>query len=402
MSRAEELRHALVDAIIKGHERQGLTMRGEVERALRKVPRELFTPGISLEEAYEDTAIITKRREDGTNISSVSAPYLIAEMLGQLGEVRGRSVLEVGSGGYNAALLRELVGTDGAVTTVDIDSDVTGRARACLDAAGYDDVKVVCADAEFEIEPGRTYDAIIVTVGTWDIPPAWISRLADGCTLVVPLRTLGMTRSWELRRAGDRLVSRSQLLCGFVPVQGAGASEGRNIHLGEGVDLWLDEAEGIDADQLGGVLSQPRAEAWSGVTVPAGRLSSDLDMWLATHLPGFALMVARQEAIDSGLVTPSWRFGTPALVDGPTLAYRSRLRADEDRTAFEYGAYAHGPAAGALAERLTEQIRAWDEAGRPSPTLHVYPIGTPEADLPHGHVLTKRHNRVVITWPPVR
>lgn len=41
-----------------------------------------------------------------------------------------------GSGGYNAALLRELVGPSGSVTTVDIDSDVTDRATACLTAAG--------------------------------------------------------------------------------------------------------------------------------------------------------------------------------------------------------------------------------------------------------------------------
>jgi protein-L-isoaspartate(D-aspartate) O-methyltransferase len=60
-SRADELRHALVDKIIEGHEKQGFTMRGDVERALRKVPRELFTPGVSLEEAYEDTAIVTRR-----------------------------------------------------------------------------------------------------------------------------------------------------------------------------------------------------------------------------------------------------------------------------------------------------------------------------------------------------
>lgn len=41
----------------------------------------------------------------------------------------GLNVLEIGSGGYNAALLRELVGDSGSVTTVDIDKDVTDRRR---------------------------------------------------------------------------------------------------------------------------------------------------------------------------------------------------------------------------------------------------------------------------------
>lgn len=96
-------------------------------------------------------------------------------MLGQAanaveGGLLGRHVLEIGSGGVNAALLHELFGPAGSVTTVDIDSDVTDRVTACLAAAGYDDVTVVCADADQPIDHGRSYDLIIVTVGAWDIP----------------------------------------------------------------------------------------------------------------------------------------------------------------------------------------------------------------------------------------
>src|SRR5262245_5355891 len=109
-----DLRQAMVERLAADHQGKGLTLRPEVEAAMRAVPRELFTPGISVEEAYENTAVVTKRLPSGVNISSVSAPFLIAEMLGQaadaLGGLEGRHVLEVGSGGYNAALLRELVG----------------------------------------------------------------------------------------------------------------------------------------------------------------------------------------------------------------------------------------------------------------------------------------------------
>ncbi|WP_238428032.1 methyltransferase, FxLD system [Frankia nepalensis] len=400
-TRAEDLRNALVDKIVAGHVRQGLTMRAEVERALRKVPRELFTPGVPLEEAYRDGAVITKRSADGVNLSSVSAPYLIAEMLGQ---AKGRHVLEIGSGGYNAALLREIAGPGGSVLTVDIDQEVTDRARACLDTAGYSDVEVVCADAEFEIEPGRGFDLIEVTVGAWDIPPAWISQLAEGGTLVVPLRTLGMTRSWALRRAGNHLVSTSNLLCGFVPMQGEGASKGRSVPLGDGVTLWLNEhQQDIDGDPVAAVFSQERHEARSGVTVPSGRLSADLDLWLATHLPNFGLMITELAAIDNGLVVPSWRFGTPAFVDGATLAYRGKLRqVDDTTTEFEYVVYAHGPDAARLAEQMADQIRAWDRAGRPTSTLCVFSIGTPDADLPDGMVLDKKHTRLVFTWPTAK
>jgi protein-L-isoaspartate(D-aspartate) O-methyltransferase len=77
-------------------------MRPEVQDAFRAVPRELFTPGVPLEEAYRaDHAVVTKRVGDEV-VSSVSAPWLIAEMLGQAadavdGGLRGRRVLEVGS-----------------------------------------------------------------------------------------------------------------------------------------------------------------------------------------------------------------------------------------------------------------------------------------------------------------
>src|SRR6185437_2716232 len=96
---ANSLRAAMVDQLIDDHAGKGLTMRPEVEAALRAVPRHLFTPDAPLDEAYRaDHAVITKRAGDET-VSSVSAPWLIAEMLGQgadsVGGLRGR-VLEIG------------------------------------------------------------------------------------------------------------------------------------------------------------------------------------------------------------------------------------------------------------------------------------------------------------------
>jgi protein-L-isoaspartate(D-aspartate) O-methyltransferase len=109
-----------------------------VERAVRAVPRHLFTADASLEHAYAaDEAVVLKQDTAGVAQSSVSAPALVAMMLEQAVVRPGDRVLEIGSGGYNAALLAELVGPSGAVTTVDIDPEVTGRAARCLTAAGY-------------------------------------------------------------------------------------------------------------------------------------------------------------------------------------------------------------------------------------------------------------------------
>ncbi|MFC7650489.1 methyltransferase domain-containing protein [Streptosporangium lutulentum] len=70
-------------------------------------------------------------------------------MLEQLDVQPGLRVLEIGAGtGYNAALVAELAGSEGQVTTVDIGADIVAGARRGLAAAGYDRVRVVHGDGE--------------------------------------------------------------------------------------------------------------------------------------------------------------------------------------------------------------------------------------------------------------
>ena len=148
--------------------------------AFQAVPRHLFVPHAPLDRAYADDVVLMKRNEAGIAISSVSQPSIVALMLEQAGIRSGDHVLEIGSGGYNAALMRELAGPKGSVTTVDIDPEVTDRAREVLTAAGYDDVRVVRADGEFGVPEGAPYDRIVVTVTAWDIATAWIDQLRPG------------------------------------------------------------------------------------------------------------------------------------------------------------------------------------------------------------------------------
>ncbi|WP_405104082.1 methyltransferase domain-containing protein [Micromonospora sp. NBC_01412] len=84
----------------------------------------------------------------------------------------GARVLEIGSGGYNAALIAEVVGPHGAVASIDINPGVIAHARAVLDTAGYPQVQVETADAMAGWPGAAPYDAIIVTVEASDLPPA--------------------------------------------------------------------------------------------------------------------------------------------------------------------------------------------------------------------------------------
>jgi len=118
---AGDLRAAMVDGIAARHEALGLVLAAEVRRALLAVPRHLFAESdADLRAAYADQPIVTKRDERGVSLISVSAPWLQAMMIGQAGVAPGMRVMEIGSGGYNAALLREVVGGSGSVTTVDV------------------------------------------------------------------------------------------------------------------------------------------------------------------------------------------------------------------------------------------------------------------------------------------
>lgn len=79
--RAAELRAQLVDVLTA----EGSVRTKEVEVAFRAVPRHLFAPEVSLEDAYADDIVRTKRDENGVTVSSVSAPWLQATMLEQAG-----------------------------------------------------------------------------------------------------------------------------------------------------------------------------------------------------------------------------------------------------------------------------------------------------------------------------
>jgi protein-L-isoaspartate(D-aspartate) O-methyltransferase len=399
---AKALRAAMVERI-KDHQRTlGAPLPPRIEHALTVVPRHLFTPGTRLEAAYGDGAVITKTDACGVNLSSVSAPPTIAGMLAQLAVEPGQRVLEIGSGGYNAALLAELVGPEGEVTTMDIDAEVLDRARQCLDRAGYGRVRTVCGDGMFGAPDFGPYDRLIVTVGAEDIPASWINQLTPQGRMVVPLRTRALMRSWALERAGDRLVSRSHLMCGFVPMQGVGSHQRARVDLqGAAVTLWADQSPGVNASVLEEALSSPQVQAWSGVTRRRGEPFGDLDLWLATTLAGACVLTATQDAVERGLVAPSWRLGTPALVDGASLAYRAKQRpVGDDGGTFELGAFAHGPDAQRLASLLAERFAVWDSQvrGRLRPQMEVHPPDANDVDLPRGCVVDRPHSRIVLSW----
>jgi protein-L-isoaspartate(D-aspartate) O-methyltransferase len=280
---AARLRDALADHIAG----RGTFRTPQVEAAFRTVPRHVFLPGTDVQTAYAPQVVITKHGGDGAAISSASSPNLVAAMLEQLAVRPGDRVLEIGTGtGFNAALLAELAGTDGHVTTIDIDTDITDAAGRSLAGAGYGHVQVICADGADGYPAGAPYDRIIVTAGARDLPAAWWHQLAAGGRIVVPL-TLhgsGLARSIAFARPpAGHLASDSALVCGFVPMRGSAAGSGRSLPLAEGITLHLDAGDDAGETALDGVADQPPLELWTGITISDSDPDAPhLDLWLAT------------------------------------------------------------------------------------------------------------------------
>lgn len=314
-------------------------------------------------------------------------------------------MLEIGSGGCNAALLAELVGPGGQVTTMDIDPEVTGRAAMLLRRHGYGAVRVVTGDAARGRPERAPFDAIVVTAGAWDIPPAWREQLVEGGRLVLPLRMRGLTRSIAFARRGEVLASVSARLCGFVPMQGREEHRARVVPVAGAPEITLafDDACPAAPDALDAAVAGVRREAFSGVTVGVQEPMDSLQLWLATRLDGFCTMAVDTDR-DSGLVAPAHPSFSLAAVSGRSFGYLvwRRLETTRDRRV-ELGAHALGPEAVDLAGEICEQVRVWDQTqrGGDGPVFTAHPATAVRTARRGERVIDKRHTRITISWPEV-
>ena len=305
---ADGLRASLVERL-SAH---GAIRSAAVERAMLTVPRHLFLPGVSLAQAYADVAIAT-HWERGVAVSSASQPTMVAIMLEQLDLQPGMRALEIGAGtGYNAALLAELVGADGSVTTLDIDPTIAEEARARLWSAGYERVRILAADGAQGAPDFAPYDRIVLTAGAADISPAWIAQLVEGGLLVAPLRLGGAEASVALRKEEDGVLRSVSLTpCGFMRLRGAESAPEHVVTLANGWRLAGERAGEIGPEVARLLEMWPRRRFWA-------RPSPFLPLYLGLDNTGFVYLwkeTGRERR------RPHGRFGLYAEgPDGPSLA----------------------------------------------------------------------------------
>ncbi|MGH3613690.1 MAG: methyltransferase, FxLD system, partial [Pseudonocardia sp.] len=260
-------------------------------------------------------------------------------------------------------------------------------------------VRVVTGDGALG-DPGHApYDRIIVTVGPWDLPPAWLDQLAPDGRLVVPLHWRGQARSVAFVCQDGVLRATDSRLCGFIPMIGEGQDGERTGQIDPDVALYWDSDQPIDLAMLHGVLALPGTTVWSGASVVPNESTDPIWLRLTGTEPGTCRFAADPAAVESGLCRPAFAHRSPAVVESNSLTYLTLRGPDPEATErrWELGAIGHGSAGARLAERLCEQIRAWDLDRAAQPVITAYPAGTPDEELAGGLVIDKRFVRLVVS-----
>lgn len=183
-----------------------------VLEAFRRVPRHCFVPHEYQDQAYDDRPLPIGLEQ------TISQPYMVACMT-ELLELRPSDrVLEIGTGsGYQTAILSLLASE---VVTIERHAALQARARACLGQLRLENIYFVVGDGCLGYPDRAPYDAILVTAGSPEIPPALVKQLANGGRLLCPVGGRSHQQLQRVEKQGSTLHTTAHTDCIFVPLRG--------------------------------------------------------------------------------------------------------------------------------------------------------------------------------------
>jgi protein-L-isoaspartate(D-aspartate) O-methyltransferase len=395
----------------------------QIEAAFRTVPRHLFLPNVPLDRVYQNDAIVTKYQGE-MPISSSSQPSVMAIMLGQLNLEPGHHVLEIGAGtGFNAALMAQIVGDKGRVTTIDIDEDIVERARERLAAANFNNVQVICCDGRQGYLDAAPYDRIILTVGSDDVTPSWREQLKPNGQLLIPLTLSkkGYQKAIALRKERDYLVSTSMINVGFMNLRGAFSNPDDTLiplcpEDGTMLCPLSDDSFPIAPGEVYALLTGANRDRSTMIQIAPRELDEKLALWLQLRRPresGLFALIAEKPVTSHGSVPflhKRWgtvyctiglfRPGSMALLARPPEQYPSLIESS-DQSPFELHVRYFGED-DTLARHLIEQVNFWNDSGRPPKfetlRVRVYPKAVSYIPSANELVSERVWSNLVIDW----
>ncbi len=153
----------------------------DVLAVLAEVPREEFTPEQYRNLAYADTRIPVGKYED--HLCSMTQPVLEGRILQSMDIDKDDLILEIGTGtGYLTACLAKL---GRHVDSVDINEELTEKARENLARLGIENVNLSTGDASHGWDQKACYDVIILSGSVPAVPTSYKKLLRPGGRLFV-------------------------------------------------------------------------------------------------------------------------------------------------------------------------------------------------------------------------
>ncbi|CAM5675303.1 protein-L-isoaspartate(D-aspartate) O-methyltransferase [Streptomyces hirsutus] len=292
-----------------------------------------------------------------------SNPVVIHREITTLDVQEGMNVVEFGTGsGYSGALLSELVGNSGHVTSLDIDAYLVRWAGLIHSERGVHNIRCHVADGTAGF-PGRApYDRMVAWCTPPLLPKAWVDQVADDGLIVAPLPIAAvpnMTVVAKIRvREGEPAVE-AVFTGGYIE---ATTSPKDNLDL---PGRWVDWENRVPSPSWISIAWRDADDHWNtGARTALTRLTKDaytepyeggrLD-WPSWRT--FAAARADPQLTMAGLSPDLWAIGHSTASTAAVLQQDGQILADRPDS----------PSLAVLRDWLT----AWESAGRPAPEAYT-------------------------------
>jgi len=278
-----------------------------------------------LDKIYEDNSIGLVIDSNGKCISSISQPAIVLSMLKIINIKEGQNILEIGTAsGWNAAMMSKLTGNKGHVYSVEIISDLVVSARKKIATQNIKNVSIIDGDGAFGVK-NESFDRIMFTVGSYDIPNDIYSQLKENGLLLMVLKTQGSYDClFLLKKVENHLESISNSPCGFVPLAGDYAMTELDAVSLESLDIWKELKDQVVYEQ----------GFWWGSNRSSFTKTLGITSFLAIVEPEFRMFEGDEHGHCFGLIAEKdnsivlWR-------NNKLICYGNKKALKKIRTAFE-------------------------------------------------------------------
>ena len=183
-----------------------------VLKVMSMVPREEFVPENLKDSAYDDGPLSIGKGQ------TISQPYMVALMTEILALTGKETVLELGTGsGYQTAVLCHLAKS---VLSIERIPELAHEAEEKLQKLGYKNFKIKIGNGTLGLEKEMSFDAIIVTAGSPEVPESLKFQLAENGRLVIPVGNRYTQTLFRITKRLDSFIKEEFTQCVFVPLIG--------------------------------------------------------------------------------------------------------------------------------------------------------------------------------------